>query len=880
VASLDEDRILRALLHLVEATTRTNYFRRNDDGSVRPLLSMKLDPQQVPDLPLPRPQFEIWVYSPRVEGVHLRGGRVARGGIRWSDRREDFRTEVLGLMKAQKVKNAVIVPTGAKGGFVVKRPPIAADPEALRAEVVASYQAFISGLLDVTDNIEGGVVVPPRQVVRHDDDDPYLVVAADKGTATFSDLANGVAAEYGFWLGDAFASGGSEGYDHKAMGITAKGAWESVRRHFRVLGIDVDATDITVVGIGDMSGDVFGNGMLLSDHLRLVAAFDHRHIFLDPDPDVAGAAAERARLFALPRSSWDDYDRSVISEGGGVWPRSAKTVPLSEQARARFGVDASALTPTELISAILVAPVDLLWNGGIGTYVKASTETNADVGDRANDSLRVDASRLRCRVVGEGGNLGFTQRGRVEYALTGGMINTDAIDNSAGVDCSDHEVNIKILVDAVVAAGDLTRKQRNELLTEMTDDVGKLVLRDNYEQNVALAIARAQAASMVDVHTRYVRALEQEGLLNRELEAIPSEKQLAERQAAGLGLVTPEFAVLLAYTKMTNVAEVLGSDVPEDPYLAPELAGYFPAPVRERFPGVLPTHRLRREILSTRVVNDMVNLAGTSFIHRMSEETGASVADITRCHVAARDVFSVREQWAAIELLDGTVDAETQLALFLDLRRMAERGVLWLLRHRRPPLDIGATVTAFRPGVAVLAERLAEHVAPGFATAVADATKRLIDARVSPPLAARSAAWPYLHTAFDVVELAQARGRTPENAAVVYWGLFDRLDVTWLWERIGHLPRADRWQTHARAALRDDLMAEVRAVTDDVLCAGDASVPPRELIDRWAAANDRAVDRVATVFAEIRAGGVFDVTTLSVAMRQLRNLLLSSNPVL
>ena len=626
VPSLDEDRILRSFLMLIEATQRTNAYRPVRDGDPssgrRPVLSFKLDPLMIPELPLPRPMFEIWVYSPRVEGVHLRGGPVARGGLRWSDRREDFRTEVLGLMKAQMVKNAVIIPVGAKGGFVVKRRERIVDPDELRREVAACYREFVAGLLDLTDNVVDGEVVPPPAVVRHDGDDPYLVVAADKGTATFSDLANEVAASYGFWLGDAFASGGSAGYDHKAMGITARGAWESARSHARTLGRDADTDPLTVVGIGDMSGDVFGNGMLRSPHLRLVAAFDHRHIFLDPAPDAARSFEERRRLYELPRSSWDDYDRSLISPGGGVWPRSAKSIVLSDEVRRALDISAASATPNELLSAILKAPVDLLWNGGIGTYVKASTENNAEVGDRANDAIRVDGADLRCAMVVEGGNLGLTQRGRVEAALNGVLINTDAIDNSAGVDCSDHEVNIKILLDAQVASGDLTVKQRNELLASMTDEVGELVLEDNRAQTLALTIARRQAGPMVDVHARYLRSLEAEGLLNRALEFLPTDKQLSERASAGLGLTTPEFAVLLAYTKETNADVVLRSDLPDDPYVQRELVRYFPTALQERFASTMSGHRLRREIVATVLTNQMVNWAGTSFDFRMTDETG------------------------------------------------------------------------------------------------------------------------------------------------------------------------------------------------------------------------------------------------------------------
>ena len=875
IPSLDEDRIGRAMFGLIEATLRTSAFRPLDatslEGAVGPFrtsVAFKFDPARIDDLPLPRPMFEIWVYSPRVEGVHLRGGRVARGGLRWSDRREDFRTEVLGLMKAQMVKNAVIVPVGAKGGFVMKRPPT--DPEALRAEVVESYRIFVSGLLDVTDNIVGGAVVPPPATVRYDGDDTYLVVAADKGTATFSDIANGLSERYGFWLGDAFASGGSVGYDHKAMGITAKGAWESVRRHARVLGKNADADSLTVVGIGDMSGDVFGNGLLSSPRLRLVAAFDHRHIFIDPSPDTATSYAERQRLFVLPRSSWADYDATLISAGGGVFSRSAKVIDLSDQARAVLGVDARALAPTEVISAILKAPVDLLWNGGIGTYVKASTENHADVGDRANDGLRVDGNQLRARIVGEGGNLGFTQRGRVEYALAGGLIYTDAIDNSAGVDCSDHEVNMKILLNHMVAAGDMTVKQRNELLVEMTDEVGQLVLDDNQAQTLALAIARIQAAPMVNVHARYIHQLEVEGWLNRAIEFLPTDKQLADRQAAGAGLTTPEFAVLLAYTKNANIAEIEQTPgMGLDPYFKPELLAYFPRALRTRFPEAILDHPLRSEITLTALVNQMVNLSGITFDHRMTEETGAAIGDVMRAWVAARDIFGLPALWATIEATSAEVTLATQLSLFMEARRMTERSVLWLLRHRRPPLALAETVAAMRPGV----RELLESLAPLVRGPLADQTQALAAERivsgVTPDLAEQSAIWPLMHTAFDLVELSTMHACALTEAAGAYWQLVEVLDVTWLWNAIGSLPRADRWQTHARAALRDDLLSALTDLTSDVLAhGGDAAA--------WASSQARAVDRAASIFSEIRRVGTFDLTTLSVALRQLRNLVLST----
>jgi glutamate dehydrogenase len=874
VPSLDDDRVGRALMGVIEATVRTNAFW--PDGAAgsghRPVLAFKLDPSQLPELPLPRPWAEIWVASPRVEGVHLRAGPVARGGLRWSDRREDFRTEVLGLMKAQMVKNAVIVPVGAKGGFVVKQPPAA--PAALRDEVLSCYRMFIEGLLDVTDNLVDGRVVPPPHTVRYDGDDPYLVVAADKGTATFSDEANAIALRRGFWLGDAFASGGSVGYDHKAMGITARGAWESVRRHARQLGKDADRDPLTVVGIGDMSGDVFGNGMLCSRHLLLVAAFDHRHIFLDPNPDPEVAYAERARLFALAGSSWADYATTAISRGGGVFPRTAKSIPISPAVRARLAIEADQLTPNELISAILCAPVDLLWNGGIGTFVKASTERHADAGDRANDAVRVDANQLRCRMVVEGGNLGLTQRARVEYALGGGAINTDAIDNSAGVDCSDHEVNLKILLDRAVAAGRLDRAERAELLAAMTDDVAELVLEHNRAQTLALQIARRQAAPMAHVHARYLTLLESEGWLDRALEALPTDKQMAERQAAGLGLTTPELAVLLAHTKIADVAEVLASDLPDDPHLGAELAAYFPPAVRERFAAEIRAHPLRREIVATRIVNQMVNLAGISFDHRLTEDTGSSVADICRAWLAARDLLGLPGLWAEIDALGQgsggpAVKPEVQVELFLECRRMVERTTVWLLRRRRPPLDLAATVAAFGPGLREVAAMLPDALRGPLADAAQSVEAARLVAGVPESLAQRSAVWGLVHTGLDIVEVAAVTNRSVAEAAAVYWDLFAELGISWLWTGITDLPRQDRWQTQARAALRDDLLLALADLAVDVLSVGT--------VTEWLARQERAVARARSVGAELARSGPADLARLSVGLRQLRNLLLTSH---
>jgi glutamate dehydrogenase len=861
VPSLDDDRIGRTFLALVRATVRTNAYRN------RPTLAFKFDPSKVPDLPPPRPAHEIFVCSERVEGVHLRGGAIARGGLRWSDRPEDYRTEVLGLVKAQMVKNAVIVPVGAKGGFVVKRPK--PTPAENRDEVVECYRMFVRGLLDVTDNVVGGAVVPPERTIRYDGDDPYLVVAADKGTATFSDTANEVAAEYDFWLGDAFASGGSAGYDHKAMGITARGAWESVRRHATVLGKDADTDELTVVGIGDMSGDVFGNGMLRSPHLKLIAAFDHRHVFVDPDPDPALSFAERQRLFDTPRSSWAEYDTTLISEGGGVFARSLKAIDVTPQMRSALAIDSDRLTPNQLISAVLRAPVDLLWNGGVGTYVKASVETDAQVGDRANDAVRVSANELRCRMLAEGGNLGVTQLARVEYALAGGLIYTDAIDNSAGVDCSDHEVNIKILLGEVVADGELTLKQRNHLLHEMTDEVAELVLANNRAQTLALLIARTQSLSMVNVHARYLDQLELEGWIDRSLEFLPTDKQIAERQSLGSGLRTPEFAVMIAYTKNANVSEMLSTDLPEAPVLERDLVDYFPTPLRERYHSEILRHRLRREIVTTQLVNQMVNLSGISYDHRMTEDTGASVTDVGRAWLAARDVLKFPTWWDEINELDGLA-LDHRLELLLDCRRTAERCSLWFLRHRRPPVDIGAEVKRFREPVQALAEQLAGCLRGPMRSAAEAMAAQRVENGVPEGLARRSAVWRLLHTSFDVVELAERDGVEPVVVAEAYWAVFDRLELMWLWDGIGALPRADRWQTQARGALRDDMLTVLAALAGSIIEHPDATV------DGWMASNERSLQRAIVQLTEIRRTDSFDITNLSVAIRQLRNLALTS----
>ncbi|HSK99062.1 MAG TPA: NAD-glutamate dehydrogenase [Rubrobacteraceae bacterium] len=876
VVSLDEDRILRNFLDATLATVRTNYYQKADDGEPKPYLSFKFDPTDLAVLPLPRPRFEIFVYSPRMEGVHLRGGKVARGGIRWSDRREDFRTEVLGLMKAQTVKNAVIVPVGAKGGFVVKRPPADGGREALMEEVVACYKTLIRGMLDVTDNLEGDDLVPPPEIVRYDEDDPYLVVAADKGTATFSDIANGLSGDYDFWLGDAFASGGSAGYDHKAMGITARGAWESVKRHFRELGMDTQSEDFTVVGIGDMSGDVFGNGMLLSRHIKLVGAFNHLHIFLDPDPDPETSFEERERLFGLPRSSWSDYDEDRISEGGGVFPRSAKSIPLSSQVKQLLGVEDEALAPNEVIRALLKADVDLLFNGGIGTYVKASHESNADVGDRTNDAVRIDGSELGCRVVGEGGNLGLTQPGRIEYALNGGRIYMDAIDNSAGVDTSDHEVNIKILLDAVVESGDMTEKQRNELLGEMTEEVARLVLYDTYAQTLAIDNALTLAHPMIDVHARYIAALEHSGSLNRELEFLPNEETLSERRSEGMGLAAPELAILLSYSKITLYRDLLDSDLPEDRYLSDELVRYFPTPLRERFRDRMDEHRLRREITATSVVNDLVNRGGPSFAFRLGEETGAAAAEIARAYTAACEVFDMRALWTEIEALDNRVEAQTQTRMLLDWRRLVERATRWFLRNRRPPLDIEGTVEHFSEGVSELTRRIPELLLEADRETVEKAAEGLAEANVPRELAWRVAILNTMFSELDIVDVAAGMDEPLEETAGVYFTLGDRLRLHWLRGHIDRLPRDNRWRALARAALRDDLYRGQAELTAEILRDTPDDLPAHERTDAWIEANKGPVERTLQVLSDINASGTFGLATLSVALREVRNLITTS----
>ncbi len=871
VESLDQDRILRRFLNLIDATLRTNFFQLDGDGEPKPYVSFKFDSRRINGLPEPKPWREIFVYSTRVEAVHLRGGPVARGGIRWSDRLEDFRTEVLGLMKAQMVKNAVIVPVGSKGGFVVKKPPHPDQGrDALQAEGIACYRTFMAGMLDITDNIVSGHVVTRERVIRQDEDDPYLVVAADKGTATFSDIANDVAASYGHWLGDAFASGGSAGYDHKGMAITAKGAWEAVKRHFRETGKDIDTEDFTVIGIGDMMGDVFGNGMLLSRHIRLLGAFNHMHIFVDPDPDQETSWQERKRLFELPRSTWADYSPECISKGGAVFERRAKSVSLSPEARKALAITEETLTPSELIHAMLKADVELLWNGGIGTYIKAVHESHAEVGDRANDSLRVNGREVGASVVGEGGNLGATQAGRIEYALAGGRINTDAIDNSGGVDCSDHEVNIKVLLGDVVEAGDMTVKQRDRLLENMTGEVAGLVLRSNYLQTQSLSIAQSQGPARTEELIRFMRALEQTGLLDRRIEGLPDDEELAQWRSRGRHFTRPEIAVLLAYAKMDLYAALLDSDLPDDPDLQDDLIAYFPILLRKQYRKRIHNHRLRREIIATFTTNSIINHAGITFIRRLAEETGHGFADIARAYTVARDSFSLRDTWIAIETLDNDAPADVQTAMMAETMLLIERVAVWMLRHRDHPLSIGTTTAAFRPAVSALRDNLPELVSSARRASMRRAAERFGKQGVPEDVAELVASLRTLASACDVIETASIMKIDVIDAATVFFDVGEEFGADWIRDVVGRLPVDTRWDRLAQQALIEDSFQQQRRISLAVLSDGG---PAGKATGDWMKKNQTRVARARTVLTDLRRADVpINLAMASVAARALASL--------
>ena len=897
VIGLDADRIVSAFASVILATARTNCFvtpegagstgparsvAGADAGAAHlPVMSFKLRPRDIPLAPEPRPLHEIFVYSPRVEGVHLRFGMVARGGLRWSDRREDFRTEILGLVKAQAVKNAVIVPLGAKGGFIVKQPPVptgdaGADREAQRAEGIACYRQFIAGLLDVTDNIDrqSGAVIPARSVVRRDGDDTYLVVAADKGTAAFSDIANDVAAQYDFWLGDAFASGGSAGYDHKAMGITARGAWEAVKRHFREMGIDTQSQDFTVAGIGDMSGDVFGNGMLLSEHIRLVAAFDHRHVFIDPTPDAASSFAERRRLFDLPRSSWADYDAGLISPGGGVWSREQKSIPISPEMRSALGLDDSVteLSPPELIHAVLLAPVDLLWNGGIGTYIKASTESDAEVGDKANDAIRVNGDAVRAKVVGEGGNLGVTERGRIEFDLSGGRINTDAMDNSAGVDCSDHEVNIKIVLGAVVSTGELPAAQRNPLLESMTDEVSALVLADNISQNSELGFSRQYANERVDVHARMLAELAARGV-DLELEALPTPAALRKRLNSEYhrGLTSPELATLMAQVKLAAKSDLLASDLPDNDVFDGRLSRYFPTPLREAYPGTISTHRLRREIVTTTLVNDVVDKAGVTHLFRLGEGSGVSVEEGVRAYVVANKAFGMAELFDRIT--HAPVDVAMVDEMMLYTRRLLFRASRWLLAFRPQPLAMGAEMTRYTDRVTELSAVVAQWFGPTSAADVDERAAKYRSRGVPADLAHDVAISLHRFCLLDIIDAAEIADRDPAEVGELYFAAMEHFGLEELLTAVSDLEYGDRWHSLARLALRDDMHGALRAVTLKILEVSEPEESTGDKIREWEQSQASRLSRVRTMLGQIEESGTLDLATLSVAARQLRSLI-------
>jgi glutamate dehydrogenase len=872
VENLSEDRVLRLFIELMQATLRTNYYQPDADGNTKPYISVKFNPHMIPDVPLPLPMFEIFVYSPRVEGVHLRGGKVARGGLRWSDRFEDYRTEILGLVKAQQVKNAVIVPVGAKGGFVAKRLPDISDREAFQAEGIAAYKTFIRGLLDITDNLIDAGIKPPEAVIRHDEDDHYLVVAADKGTATFSDIANGLAAEYGFWMGDAFASGGSNGYDHKKMGITARGAWVSVERHFRELGINPALDEFTAIGIGDMAGDVFGNGLLSSEKTKLVAAFNHIHIFIDPSPDPAISYKERKRLFELPRSSWTDYDTKLISKGGGVFNRSAKSIPVSPEMKKLLGIKSDRVPPNMLISHILKSQVDLLWFGGIGTYVKARTESHSDVGDKANDALRVDGSELRCKIVGEGGNLGMTQLGRIDFALRGGRLNTDFIDNSGGVDCSDHEVNMKILLNQAVDMGDLTDKQRNQMLEEMTDDVASLVLKNNYRQAQAISIASVGAANRLEEYRRLMNTLESEGKLNRSLEFLPEDETLTERKLDKKGLTRPELSVLISYVKGDLKQTLINSTLPDDPLLASEMYKVFPQDLTRKFSKELGEHQLRREIISTQIANDMVNHMGITFVERLKQSTGADAASVALAWIIARDVFRLDTWWDKIEYLDYFIPAKLQMELMNDLTRLIRRAVRWLLRNRRAELSIQSHMERFADNVWMITSDLPEYLGDQAREEWRQRHDELVAAGLPDELASVVSGTNYLYSSLGIIEAHEATGMPLKTVANLYYDLGDKLELNWFAKAIANLVPASHWQALARESLREDLDWQQRALTSGVLRfagkPGDVSV----CVEGWMQRHAALIQRWKTMLTELKGAREPEYAMFSVALRELLDL--------
>lgn len=869
VGNLDDDRIIRLYVTLMDATLRTNFYQPAKDGTDKPYISFKLLPSLIPEVPLPKPKFEIFVYSPRIEGVHLRGGKVARGGLRWSDRMEDFRTEVLGLVKAQQVKNTVIVPNGSKGGFVCKQMPTDGGRDAFFTEGQECYKIFIRGLLDLTDNIVLGDVVPPKDVVRHDEDDTYLVVAADKGTATFSDIANAISEEYNFWLGDAFASGGSVGYDHKKMGITARGAWESVKRHFREMGVNCQTTDFTCVAVGDMAGDVFGNGMLLSEHIRLQGAFNHMHIFIDPTPDSATSYPERRRLFDMPRSSWEDYDAKLISKGGGIFLRSAKSISLTPEMKKMLGTKKASMTPNELIRGLLTMEVDLFWNGGIGTYIKAKSESDAQVGDRGTDLVRVNGGELKAKVFGEGGNLGATQLGRIEYALSGGRINTDFVDNVGGVDCSDNEVNIKILLNQLVTEGELTKKHRDQLLYDMTDDVSEIVLKDCYRQTHTISVTELKGASLLKEQTRFIHALEKSGKLNREIEFLPSDEDIAERQLSGHGFTRPELAVLVAYGKMVLKEQFATDEIDQNPYYLNMLIEAFPPKLQQEYREQIQKHPLRKEIIATKLANEVVNDMGLNFVERMKEETGAPVEEILACYMMARDVYDLPKYWAQIEALDNKIPAQLQTEMLHQVRRTVRRTARWFLRHRNKAIGLEDTIGFYKATFDRLSTKLPEYLIESESTVLKDAENEYVQEGTPQETAAYVAQLSSIFSAMDIADVAQSMDEDVDLVTKLYFRLGAKLGLHWFLEQITNQPVGNHWQALARASYREELDWQQRALTSAVLKFNKDSNDDEAMFDNWLAEFNGIIGRWEQMLAEFKTSDSHEFAKFSVALREL-----------
>lgn len=870
ITSLDEDRIFTRYLDVIHATLRTNYFQVDSAGNPKVQLSLKFETAKIPEVPLPLPQYEVYVYSPSVEGVHLRMAKVARGGLRWSDRREDYRTEVLGLMKAQQVKNALIVPAGAKGGFVLKNLPQNISRDDYFKAGVAGYQGFISGLLDITDNIVDGKIVTPKNTVCYDGADPYFVVAADKGTATFSDIANQIALDRGFWMGRAFASGGMSGYDHKKMAITARGAWVSAERHFQELGVDLNTAPVTVVGIGDMSGDVFGNGMLLSPHMKVVAVFNHAHIFIDPKPDPAASFLERKRLFEMPRSTWMDYDVKRISKGGGVFSRDVKSIKLSPEIKELLQVDNDKMLPSELIRAILKAPVDMIWNGGIGTYIKATSENNAEVGDRANDSLRVNGNEVRAKVVCEGGNLGVTQLGRIEYSLNGGKINADFIDNSAGVDCSDHEVNIRILLNPEAASGALSSRQYDALLLKMTDAVAKLVLEDNYDQNLTIAVAASVAPKQLNLMVNFMDHLIHLGKLNRRLEFLPDAEEIQKRRTEGKGLTRPEISVLLAYSKNVLKEEIKNSDLVNDSYLKKYISDEFPELLHKRYASAMEHHYLAKEIMATQLTNRLVAEMGPTFVYQMQDETSCSVSEVVRAYMVTRKIFDLPAFYAEIESLDYLVDAKVQYELLLDVVGLVRRATRWLLRNRKS-IDIEACINEFLSTTQGIMKRLPKLLLGPDKEALDKRADELIARKVPLEIAMKIAATEPLYHALNIAEAAKSHDVEVFRVAKIYFMLVDRLNLLWFRNQINNYPVGDHWTILAKSAYKGDLDWVQRALTASVLTSTvERSIPGK--VKSWLTRHESQIVRWHRILSDLRSAGLQEFAILFVAIRELLDL--------